>query len=147
MVTPEVVTGHPAHIALSRAILLPVAPSGKPQPMKTSSTSPASIPARPMACLTAWPPITAPWVWLKPPRTDLARPVRAVETITACLMSSLVALPRRWLNLAVRALGCQCRVTEREGDGRAKGQHADGDAAVKRRARNEGDRAVRHRHG
>ena len=30
---PAVVTGQPAQIALSRAILLPVAPSGKPQPM------------------------------------------------------------------------------------------------------------------
>ena len=43
-----------------------------------------------MACLTAWPPITAPWVWLKPPRTDLARPVRAVETMTACFMDILL---------------------------------------------------------
>ncbi len=87
MVTPAVVTGQPAQIADSRAILLPVAPSGMPQPIKTSSTSPGSMPALAMACLTAWPPITAPWVWLKPPRTDLARPVRAVETMTACFMA------------------------------------------------------------
>ena len=32
-VTPEVVTGQPAHIAARRPILLPVAPSGAPQPI------------------------------------------------------------------------------------------------------------------
>src|ERR1700710_2376763 len=90
MVTPAVLTGQPAQIADSRAILLPVAPSGMPQPMKTSSTSPGSIPALAIACLTAWPPMTAPWVWLKPPRTDLARAVRAVETMTACFMGILL---------------------------------------------------------
>src|SRR5262249_54582960 len=84
---PAVETGQPAQIKDSRAILLPVAPSGMPQPRKTSSTSAASIPALAMALLMAWPAITAPWVWLKLPRRDLANPVRAVETMTASLMT------------------------------------------------------------
>ncbi len=87
-VAPAVVTGHPAQIAESRAMLKPVAPSGWAQPMKTSSTSLGSSLALAMAFLTACPPITAPWVMLKPPRMDLARPVRAVETMTASLMIS-----------------------------------------------------------
>ena len=38
--------------------------------------------ARPRAC-TTWPPSVAPWVMLKAPFQLLARPVRAVETMTA----------------------------------------------------------------
>jgi len=52
-VVPEVVTGQPAQMAEVRATFWPVAPSGWPQPMITSSTSPGSIPARSMACLMA----------------------------------------------------------------------------------------------
>src|ERR1700755_1554268 len=50
------------------------------------------MPARSTACLMAWPARAAPWVWLKPPRADLARPVRAVETITASRI--LFSLPQ-----------------------------------------------------
>ena len=84
-VKPDVVTGQPAQIAERRPMFMPVAPSGLPQPIATSSTSPGSMPARSMACLTAWPAIAAPCVMLKPPRPDLARPVRAVDTMTASL--------------------------------------------------------------
>src|SRR6266404_3664887 len=91
-----------------------------------------------MACLTAWPPITAPWVWLKPPRTDLARPVRAVETMTACFMR----YPRIGRTLAVQAFGCQCGISKCESDGGGQGDDADRDAAVKRQVGIEGDRAV-----
>ena len=86
MVMPDTVTGQPARKAAWRAMLAPVAPSGVAQPMMTSSTSPASMPARLMACSTAWPPSVAPWVMLKEPFQLLARGVRAVETITAEVM-------------------------------------------------------------
>jgi hypothetical protein len=85
-VTPEAVTGRPAFSAIWRAMLLPVAPSGVAQPMMTSSTSAASMPARCTACCTAWPPSVAPWVMLKAPFQLLASGVRAVETITADVM-------------------------------------------------------------
>lgn len=86
MVMPAVVTGQPARSAICRAMLLPVAPSGVAQPMITSSTSPASIFARSMAALSTWPPKVAPWVMLKAPFQDLARPVRAVDTMTASVI-------------------------------------------------------------
>src|SRR5690348_9135225 len=97
--------------------------------------------ARAMACLMAWPAITAPWVSLKPPRTDFARPVRAVETMTACFMRPPVA------NLAAQPLGCQGRVAQGEGDGACQRHQADGDAAIKRQSGIEGDRAVGSGHG
>src|SRR5712692_2017167 len=82
-VTPGTVIGRPARIADRRAIFCPVARSGMAQPITTSSTSPGSTPARSTACLTTWPPSTAPWVMLKAPRNALPIGVRAVETITA----------------------------------------------------------------
>ena len=85
-VMPDTVTGQPARKAIWRAMLAPVAPSGLAQPMMTSSTSPASMPARLMACSTAWPPSVAPWVMLNAPFQLLASGVRAVETMTALLM-------------------------------------------------------------
>src|SRR5215510_13438473 len=88
-VIPDVVIGQPARIAIWRAMFQPVAPSGFAQPMITSSTSAASSLARSMACLTAWPPIVAPWVMLSAPRQDLQSGVRAVETITASVMEDL----------------------------------------------------------
>ena len=45
-VTPDAVMGRPARSAIWRAMLAPVAPSGLAQPMMTSSTSAASMPAR-----------------------------------------------------------------------------------------------------
>src|SRR5262245_23616493 len=88
-VIPDVVIGQPARIAIWRAMFQPVAPSGLAQPMITSSTSAASRLARSIACLTAWPPIVAPWVMLSAPRQDLQSGVRAVETITASVMEDL----------------------------------------------------------
>src|SRR5581483_4503168 len=82
-VMPAVVTGQPARIAICRAMLRPVAPSGFAQPMITSSISAGSTPARAMACCSAWPPRSAPCVMLKAPRQLLQSGVRAVETITA----------------------------------------------------------------
>src|SRR5688572_21403868 len=81
------VTGSPARMAHWRAMLPPVAPSGLAQPMVTSSTSPGSMPARFTAWATTWPPISAPWVRLKAPRTALPMGVRAVETMTASTMA------------------------------------------------------------
>src|SRR6266853_1732308 len=82
-VTPDTVTGRPARIADRRAMFCPVARSGMAQPIITSSTSPGSTPERATACLTTWPPSTAPWVMLKAPRNALPIGVRAVETMTA----------------------------------------------------------------
>ena len=63
-------------------MFIPVAPSPNPQPAITSSTSCGSIFALWTACSMACPSIAAPCVLLKPPRNDLARPVRAVEAMT-----------------------------------------------------------------
>ena len=108
---------------------------------------PDRCPALAMACLTAWPPITAPWVWLKLPRTDLARPVRAVETMTACLMamSSGVranASPKRPAAQSCRQpLGRQRGIAQGEGDGDAQRHHADRDADIKRHGERRSPRA------
>ena len=85
-VRPLTVTGSPARSATWRAMLLPVAPSGKAQPRITSSTSAGSMPARCTAACTAKPPSVAPWVMLKAPFQLRASGVRAVETITAFVM-------------------------------------------------------------
>src|SRR5262245_36944979 len=87
-VMPGTVTGQPARTAIWRAMFPPVAPSGVAQPMITSSTSSASTLARSRAACTTWPPIFAPCVWLSAPRQLLQSGVRAVETITASVMSS-----------------------------------------------------------
>lgn len=87
-VVPLTVTGKPARSAAWRAMLPPVAPSGYAQPRITSSTSPGSTLARSTACLIACAPMVAPCVMLKPPFQDLVRPVRAVETMTASVMTS-----------------------------------------------------------
>ena len=107
-VRPDTVTGQPARNAAWRAILEPVAPSGKAQPISTSSTSPASIPARVMAWEIAWPASVAPWVILKAPFQLLVSGVRAVETIRAAVMGNpqlkvWPAAARR----ANRGAGCQ----------------------------------------
>ena len=71
--TPEVVIGSPAR----RAALRPVFPEPATCPATTSSTSPGSSFARETACLIAWASIVTAGVMLKPPRADLASPVRA----------------------------------------------------------------------
>ena len=90
MVSPETVIGQPARSAIWRAMLAPVAPSGVAQPMITSSTSPASMPARAIACCTAWPPSVAPCVRLNAPFQLLVSGVRAVDTINADVMCVLL---------------------------------------------------------
>ena len=87
-VMPQTLIGQPAISAIWRAMFMPVAPSGLAQPMMTSSTSAASIPARCSACRTTWPPMVAPWVMLRAPFQLLASGVRAVETMTAEVMDS-----------------------------------------------------------
>src|SRR5262245_41652495 len=86
-VRPAVATGQPARIAICRAMLRPVAPSGLAHPMMTSSISAGSRCARSMAAHSARAPIVAPWVILNAPRQLLASGVRAVDTITASVMS------------------------------------------------------------
>ncbi|MBV6488385.1 MAG: hypothetical protein GHHEDOFH_02344 [Pseudorhodoplanes sp.] len=44
------------------------------------------MPARSIAARTTCPPIVAPWVMFSAPRQDFARPVRAVDTMTASRM-------------------------------------------------------------
>src|SRR5436190_8296272 len=73
-------------------MLPPVAPSGLAQPITTSSTSPGSMPARLTAWLTTCPPMSAPWVRLKTPRTALPIGVRAVDTMTASTMALVPSL-------------------------------------------------------
>src|SRR4051812_26731611 len=86
-VTPDTVTGMPARIAIWRAMLEPVAPSGVAQPMITSSTSAGSSFARSIAALAACPPMVAPCVMLSAPRQLLQSGVRAVDTITASVLA------------------------------------------------------------
>src|SRR3954469_15461772 len=112
-VTPEVVTGRPARIAIWRAMLPPVAPSGVAQPMITSSTSAGASFARSTAAFTTCPPMVAPWVMLSAPRQLLQSGVLAVETITASVL--LIEFPsflrkldekrRRFPDLALIAFG------------------------------------------
>ena len=96
IVMPEVVTGHPARMAIWRAMFRPVAPSGFAQPMITSSMSPGSRCARSMAWRRAWPPIVAPWVMLNAPRQLLQSGVRAVETTTASGIPTIYRIRTRW---------------------------------------------------
>ena len=86
-VMPDTVTGQPARMAVWRAMLPPVAPSGVAQPMITSSTSAGATLARSSAACTTCPPIFAPWVMLSAPRQLLHSGVRAVETMTASVMA------------------------------------------------------------
>ena len=60
MLKPAVVIGRPARSAIWRAMLPPVVPSPKVDPMITSSTSAGSIPARATACCTECAPSVAP---------------------------------------------------------------------------------------
>jgi hypothetical protein len=76
-VAPGTLTGQPPRIAIWRAMLYPVAPSGNAHPIRTSSTSPGANPVRSIACRTTWAPIVAPCVMLSAPRQDFASPVRA----------------------------------------------------------------------
>jgi len=87
-VMPETDTGNPARIAACRAMSQPVAPSGLAQPRITSSIASGSMPARATAWRTTWPAMVAPWVLLSAPRQDLARAVRAVETMATSFIDA-----------------------------------------------------------
>src|SRR4051794_30022186 len=87
--------GSPARSEACRAMLWPVAPSPKPQPITTSSTSPGSTPARSTACLITCPPISAPCVRLNAPRIAFPIGVRAVETMTASTIDLCLPLHLR----------------------------------------------------
>src|SRR5438067_3970004 len=99
-VIPDVVTGQPARIAICRAMLRPVAPSGFAHPMITSSISAGSSLARSMAWRSAWPPIVAPCVMLNAPRQLLQSGVRAVETTTASGIHTIYRIRTRWPHIA-----------------------------------------------
>src|SRR5262249_10786164 len=90
-VPPGTVTGRPPSRATLRPVLNPCGPSGKPQPMITSSISPGS------SCgtffsrsFTQWAARSSGRVMLKEPRNDLARPVRELATTTALLIRALL---------------------------------------------------------
>ena len=95
MVAPPTVTGRPARMAPMRATSLPVEPSGRAQPISTSSISLGSILERSTACWMAWPAKVAPWVMFRPPRQDLARGVRAVDTMTTSLDITILLRSKR----------------------------------------------------
>src|SRR5262245_28143692 len=91
-VVPATVTGSPARMAATRAMLWPWVPCGWPQPKMTSSTSVSSTwGTLPRASLMAWAARSSGRVRLKEPRCDLARGVRELATTTA----SLMGVPRR----------------------------------------------------
>jgi hypothetical protein len=83
MLKPAVLVGSPARSAIARAMLPPVVPSLKADPMITSSTSAGSMPARATAAFTECAPKVAPYVMLNAPFQLLPKPVRAVDTMTA----------------------------------------------------------------
>src|SRR2546422_7704814 len=95
------VTGQPARTAIWRAMFQPVAPSGLAQPMITSSTSSASTLALSSAACTTCPPIFAPCVLLSAPFQLLQSGVRAVETMTA----SVITASSIWSGLLKESLG------------------------------------------
>ncbi len=85
-VMPETVTGRPARSAIWRAMLAPVAPSGVAQPMITSSTSAASMPARWIAVLDRVAAQRGAVGHVEGALPAFGQGVRAVETMTAVLM-------------------------------------------------------------
>src|SRR5665213_908693 len=82
-VCPGTLEGQPARRAAVRPTLLPVAPSGSPQQITTSSTSAGSTFARSIARATAWAASVVPCVGLNAPRKARPIGVRAAETIAA----------------------------------------------------------------
>src|SRR5919109_5304691 len=87
IVSPATLTGRPARIAATRAMLCPWAPCGWPQPRMTSSTSlGSSWGTLPSASLMQWAARSDGSVMLNEPRCDLASGVRELATTTASLM-------------------------------------------------------------
>src|SRR6476646_4081908 len=85
-VTAAEVTGRPARSEATREMLLPCGPSGKAQPVTTSSTAAGSTPVRSSTARIR----NASWssgrVLLRDPRNALHIPIRALSTITARLI-------------------------------------------------------------
>src|SRR2546425_4742963 len=87
MVSPATLTGSPARMADTRAMLCPWVPCGWPQPRITSSTSlGSSWGTLPSASLMQWAARSEGSVMLNEPRCDLASGVRELATTTASLM-------------------------------------------------------------
>src|SRR5919108_1344445 len=88
IVSPATLTGSPARMADTRAMLWPWAPCGWPQPRITSSTSlGSSWGTLPSASLMQWAARSDGSVMLNDPRCDLASGVRELATTTASLMA------------------------------------------------------------
>src|SRR5687767_9150850 len=88
MVRPPTLTGSPARMAATRAMLCPWAPCGCPQPRMTSSTSlGSSCGTLPSASLMQWAARSDGSVMLNEPRCDFASGVRELATTTASLMA------------------------------------------------------------
>src|SRR5438105_6972333 len=87
IVSPATLTGSPARMADTRAMLCPCVPCGWPQPRITSSTSlGSSCGTLPSASLMQWAARSEGSVMLNEPRCDLASGVRELATTTASLM-------------------------------------------------------------
>src|SRR5882672_7659763 len=87
IVSPATLTGRPARMADTRAMLCPWVPCGWPQPRITSSTSlGSSCGTLPSASLMQWAARSDGSVMLNEPRSDLASGVRELATTTASLM-------------------------------------------------------------
>src|SRR5437667_12399049 len=84
IVSPATLTGRPARMADTRAMLCPCAPCGWPQPRMTSSTSlGSSWGTLPSASLMQWAARSEGSDMLNEPRCDLANCVRELATTTA----------------------------------------------------------------
>jgi len=88
IVRPATLTGRPARIAATRAMLWPCGPCGWPQPRMTSSTSfLSSCGTLPSASVMQCAARSDGRVMLNDPRCDLASGVRLLATTTASLMA------------------------------------------------------------
>src|SRR5262245_39872307 len=88
MVSPPTLTGRPARMAATRAMLWPWAPCGWPQPRMTSSTSfLSSWGALPSTSVMQCAARSDGSVMLNEPRWDLGGGVRGLATTTASLMA------------------------------------------------------------
>jgi hypothetical protein len=91
-VMPAVVTGQPPRSAIWRAMLAPVAPSGigaAHEHVLDFARLDAGARDGGLQRVAAQ---VAPWVMLKAPFHDLARPVRAVDTMTASSHAGLLCI-------------------------------------------------------
>src|SRR6266850_1998570 len=109
IVSPATLTGSPARMADTRAMLCPWAPCGWPHPRITSSTSlGSSCGTFPSASLMQWAARSDGSVMLNEPRCDLASGVRELETTTASLMGVALSwgrVPQMIAPLSARQAG------------------------------------------